>query len=47
MWKVRVVDVAKKVSNDMILKQIMKNWKKNVTRQKFYTVFSKMFEFKT
>ena len=55
MWKIYLVDVklqqnnqteiAQKVSNDILLKQILKYWTKNVTRQNFYTVPSNMFEF--
>ena len=36
--------VAKKANNVMFLKQIMRNWTKNVTCQTFYTVFSNIFE---
>ena len=55
LWKIYVVVVklqkknnqtefAKKVCIDMFLKKIMKNWTKNVTGQKFHTVFLNMFE---
>ena len=40
-----LTEVVKKVSNDMFLKQIMKNRTKKRDASEFLTVFSNMFEF--